>query len=51
MICARKKEKKITEDESDTDYTVLKIVGQFNKKVFNKNQLIKNISLIVQYCN
>ena len=38
--------KKITDEESDTDYAVLKIVGQFNKKVFNKNQLIKNISLI-----
>ena len=41
-----KQMKKITEEESDTDYAVLKIVGQFNKKVFNKNQLIKNISLI-----
>lgn len=41
-----KQMKKITEDESDTDFTVLRIVGQFNKKVFNKNQLVKNISLI-----
>ena len=41
-----KQMKKITEDESDNDYVVLKIVGQFNKKVFNKNQLVKNISLI-----
>ena len=43
-----KQMKKLAEPEieSDTDYTVLKIVGQFNKKVFNKNQLIKNISLI-----
>ena len=41
-----KQMKKITEEESDNDYAVLKIVGQFNKKVFNKNQLIKNISLI-----
>lgn len=38
--------KKITEDESDTDYSVLKIVAHFNKKIFNKNQLIKSISLI-----
>ena len=30
----------------DSDSTVLKIVGQYNKKGFNKNQLIKNISLI-----
>ena len=38
-----KQMKKLAEPEieSDTDYTVLKIVGQFNK-----NQLIKNISLI-----
>ena len=41
-----KQMKKITEDESEADYAVLKIVGQFNKKVFNKNQLVKNISLI-----
>jgi len=41
-----KQMKKITEDESDTDFTVLRIVGHFNKKVFNKNQLVKNISLI-----
>ena len=41
-----KQMKKITEDESDNDYAVLKIVGQFNKKVFSKNQLVKNISLI-----
>lgn len=41
-----KQMKKITEDESDNDYAVLKIVGQFNKKVFTKNQLVKNISLI-----
>ena len=41
-----KQMKKITEDDNDTNYAVLKIVGQFNKKVFNKNQLVKNISLI-----
>lgn len=41
-----KQMKKITEDESDVDYSVLKIVGHFNKKIFSKNQLIKNISLI-----
>ena len=38
--------KKFNEVESDTDYTVFKIVGQYNKKGFNKNQLVKNISLI-----
>ena len=38
--------KKFDEAESDTEYTVFKIVGQYNKKGFNKNQLVKNISLI-----
>ena len=33
-------------DESNENRTVVKLVGQFNKKVFNKNQLIKNISLL-----
>lgn len=41
-----KQMKKITEDESEKDFVVLKIVCQFNKKVYNKNQLLKNISLI-----
>ena len=43
-----KQMKKITDDdsESDTNFVVLKIVGQFNKKIFSKNQLVKNISLI-----
>jgi len=33
-------------DETSENASVLKLVGQFNKKVFNKNQLIKNISLL-----
>ena len=41
-----KQMKKLTEVESTADYTVLKLVCHFNKKVFTKNQLIKNISLI-----
>ena len=41
-----KQMKKITEEESDNSFAVLRIVGHFNKKVFNKNQLVKNISLI-----
>lgn len=41
-----KQMKKLTEVESTDDYTVLKLVCHFNKKVFTKNQLIKNISLI-----
>ena len=36
--------KKLNEDDSDS--TVLKIVCQYNKKGFNKNLLVKNISLI-----
>ena len=39
-----KQMKKLT--EADSDSTVLKIIGQYNKKGFNKNQLLKNISLI-----
>ena len=38
--------KKLESDESESDSTVLKIVGQYNKKEFNKNELVKNISLI-----
>lgn len=34
------------EDETNSESTVLNIVGHFNKKVFSKNELIKNISLI-----
>ena len=41
-----KQMKKITENEPDTNYTVLKIIGHFNKTVFSKNELVKNISLI-----
>ena len=33
-------------DESENDSTILKVVCQYNKKDFKKNQLIKNISLI-----
>ena len=32
--------KKLNEDETDDNSTVIKIVGQYNKKGFNKNQLI-----------
>ena len=38
--------KKLNEVDSENDSTVLKIVGQYNKKGFNKNLLLKNISLI-----
>ena len=38
--------KKLDEADTDDDSTVLKIVGQYNKKGFNKNQLLKNLSLI-----
>lgn len=41
-----KQMKKISEVEDETDSTMIKLVGQYNKKGFNKNQLIKNISLI-----
>ena len=43
-----KQMKKIAEPEtkSQDDSTVLRIVGHFNKKMFNKNQIVKNISLI-----
>lgn len=41
-----KQMKKIDEIDSENDSTILKIIGQYNKKSLNKNQLIKNISLI-----
>lgn len=41
-----KQMKKLDETESSSDSIALKIVGQYNKEIFNKNQLIKNISLI-----
>ena len=41
-----KQMKKLNEDDTESDSTVLKIVGQYNKKGFNKNQLLKNISLL-----
>jgi len=41
-----KQMKKLSEIENDSQSTVFKVVGQYNKKGFNKNQFIKNISLI-----
>ena len=41
-----KQMKKLNEVDSENDSTVLKIIGQYNKKGFNKNLLLKNISLI-----
>ena len=41
-----KQMKKLDEDDSDDNPTVLKIIGHYNKKGFNKNQLLKNLSLI-----
>lgn len=38
--------KNLNEGETDDNSTVIKIVGQYNKKGFNKNQLIKNLSLV-----
>ena len=38
--------KKLDEADTDDDSTVLKIVGQYNKKEFNKNQLLKILYLI-----
>ena len=38
--------KKLNEDETEDNSTILKIVGQYNKKGFNKNQLIRNLSLV-----
>lgn len=41
-----KQMKRLDEVETENDSTVFKIVGQYNKKGFNKNQLLKNLSLI-----
>lgn len=41
-----KQMKKLEGTDNDTDSTILKIVGHYNKKGFNKNLLLKNISLI-----
>lgn len=41
-----KQVKKLNEDDSESESTLLKIVGNYNKKGFNKNELLKNISLI-----
>lgn len=41
-----KQMKKLKPEEAETDATVLKIIGQYNKQQFNKNMLLKNISLL-----
>lgn len=38
--------KKLNEDETEDNSTILKIVGQYNKKGFNKNQLVKCLSSV-----
>ena len=38
--------KKIEDSDNNEDSTILNIVGNYNKKGFNKNLLLKNISLI-----
>ena len=38
--------KKLEETDNNENSTILKIVGHYNKKGFNKNLLLKNISLI-----
>lgn len=41
-----KQVKKLNEGDFESDPTLLKIVGHYNKKGVNKNELLKNISLI-----
>ena len=41
-----KQMKKLEPEEAETDATVLKIIGQYNKQQFNKNMLLKNLSLL-----
>lgn len=41
-----KQMKKIEDSDNNEDSTILNIVGHYNKKGFNKNLLLKNISLI-----
>ena len=41
-----KQMKKIEDSDNNEDSTILNIVGNYNKKGFNKNLLLKNISLI-----
>ena len=41
-----KQMKKLEQEEAETDAIVLKIIGQYNKQQFNKNMLLKNISLL-----
>ena len=38
--------KKLDEKENSSTYSTFKIVAQYNKKSLNKNQLVKNISLV-----
>lgn len=38
--------KKLDEKEDSNTYSTFKIVAQYNKKSLNKNQLVKNISLV-----
>lgn len=38
--------KKLLEDESENESVLFKIVGHYNKKNFNKNELLRNLSLI-----
>lgn len=47
-----KQMKKSTDDATvDSDHVVLTIVSQYNKKSTNKNELLKNISLIKNVCD
>lgn len=41
-----KQMKKMEDSDNNEDSTILKIVGNYNKKGFNKNLLLKNISLL-----
>ena len=41
-----KQMKKIEDSDNNKDLTIFNIVGNYNKKGFNKNLLLKNISLI-----
>jgi len=47
-----KQMKKSTDDATvDSDHVVLTIVSQYNKKSTNKNELLKNISLLKNVCD
>ena len=43
-----KQMKKVIEENSESNYTIFKIVGHYNKKEVNRNNILKNISLIEQ---